>query len=202
MHEAGHALVAYLASDRQHVPAYCTVGSRRESEGLVMPSYDLIRRSERGEDTYADWVFRLRLLLAGRGAEHVVLGPDHVSAGGAGSDLRTASRLAMSMLGSQGLPLSVVEDADMASNLLVVLGSPADSEIDHCATKARALLRDQYLHVLGLLRSHHHLLLKLARQLTMHSVLMQEELRQILGEDPGAPSCDRADRAQVQLKAA
>ena len=186
VHEAGHALIAYLASGRQHVPAYCSVGSRRESAGLVMPSYDQIQRTERGEDTYADKLLRLRLLLAGRCAEHVVLGPAGISAGGAGSDLQKASRLAMNMLGSFGLPLGVNDDADLAGNLLVVIGHPADCEIDHYAAKARALLREQYLHVIELLRSNHALLLKLAKQLTIRRVLLEDELLLIMGSAPHA----------------
>lgn len=193
IHEAGHALVAYLASNRQHIPAYCCVGSRRESAGLVMPSYDVVQRSVRGEDTYADQLLRLQVHLAGRCAEHVALGADGVSAAGAGSDLQEGSRLAMKMVGALGLPPGGRGDDDMASNLLVIIGHPADCETDQYGSKARALLREQYLHVLDLLRANRYLLLKLAKRLTMQGVLLQDELRQIMGgvtRDSHTPSDD------------
>jgi hypothetical protein len=201
VHEAGHALVAYLASDRQHVPAYCSIGSRRETAGLVMPSYDLIQRSERGEDTYADKLHRLRILLAGRCAEHILLGPDQISAGGAGSDMETATRLATKMMGSFGLPVKAGDDADMAGNLLVIIGYPTDCEVRDSTDKARALLRAQYLHVLGLLRANHLLLLKLAQRLTMQSVLLQDDLRQIMDEAPEV-ACGVAGSIHTLLKVA
>jgi Peptidase family M41 len=201
VHEAGHALVAYLASNRQHVPAYCCIGSRRESAGLVMPSYDMIQRSVRGEDTYADMLLRLRVQLAGRCAEHVVLGAEQVSAVGAGSDLRGATRLAMRMVCALGLPPTVRDESDLASNLLVVIGHAADCEVDQYGSKARLLLREQYLHVLDLLRANLYLLLKLAKRLTMQGVLLQDELRQIMD---GAPRdwLIQTDAAQAVLEAA
>lgn len=201
VHEAGHALVGYLASEGRYVPAYCSIGSRRKSAGLVMPSYDMIQRSERGEDTFADKLQRLRVMLAGRCAEHVVLGPDQISAGGAGSDMESASRLAMKMMGSLGLPVKAADDADMAGNLLVIIGNPIDCEVRDCSDKARSLLREQYLHVLHLLRSNRHLLLKLARELTKQSVLLQDDLRRIMGGGKRAPG-NPAASIHALLKAA
>jgi len=161
----------------------------------------MIQRSVRGEDTYADKLLRLRVQLAGRCAEHVVLGAEQVSAVGAGSDLRGASELAMKMVGALGLPPTVSDESDLASNLLVVIGYAADCEVDQCGSKARLLLREQYLHVLELLRANRYLLLKLAKRLTMQGVLLQDELRQIMD---GAPRdwLIQTDAGQAVLEAA
>lgn len=90
VHEAGHAVAGYLECGRTQVPRYCSVVSRPDCLGIVMPSRAESRRTREGDVTYSDWVQDVRVLLAGRAAEQVLLGADQILPGGRAA---TSSRL-------------------------------------------------------------------------------------------------------------
>jgi cell division protease FtsH len=114
IHEAGHAAVALALEEMDGTLAGVSVRRTPDSGGSTdflthEPSLMMAGRL----DT------RVRILLAGRAAEEVLLGPEASSGagGGPGSDLDRASRTLAGMRGSYGM-----------SGSLVWLGSPLEVE--------------------------------------------------------------------------
>ena len=99
LHEAGHALAELLGQDGGARLRYASILPRPDGTlGFVMscdtdPNRAMSRRQCRE---------RLRVLLAGRAAEELRLGPDEITTG-CSSDLAAATSLARSMIGSLGL---------------------------------------------------------------------------------------------------
>ncbi|MCR5733026.1 MAG: AAA family ATPase [Lachnospiraceae bacterium] len=96
VHEMGHAYVSYICGD---VPSYITIESRGDFGGYMqhgnsedVPSY-----------TKKELIGRIRTALAGRCAEELFYGEDTANNTGASSDLKTATDLAFSILGTYGM---------------------------------------------------------------------------------------------------
>ena len=81
IHEAGHALVTYIDSRDNVIPHYTSILKKGNVLGIVImqpDAYELI-----GEDlSYRDIVHKIKVCLAGRAAEYLLLGADEVSARG------------------------------------------------------------------------------------------------------------------------
>ena len=178
IHEAGHALVRMLAVDTADFPDYCSVIARGDTLGIVVASYESQLRAD-DDPTYAAMLHTIRVNVAGRAAEHVLLGPEHVSARGASEDLKAATATAYAMLGRYGLPLSLVTDNDVGANLAVVIDELATVQQERTATMIRTLLSEQYALVVTLLQQHQSLLEVLVEQLMLHHVLVREDLEAI-----------------------
>ena len=97
-HEAGHALAICLGSSKGEDIGYVSIIPRPDGTlGFVARIPD-----ERVSYTKADYLERLRILLAGRAAEEIRYGAEHVSSG-ASSDLSIASQLATNMVVRYGM---------------------------------------------------------------------------------------------------
>ncbi len=96
VHEAGHAVMAYLSGE---TPAFATIVSRGNFGGYVQPNT--------GEDkpTYSrgEMLWNVRVALAGRAAEIVFFGEEAAVNTGASSDLQSATRYALHMICSYGM---------------------------------------------------------------------------------------------------
>lgn len=179
VHEAGHALAEILYTRAEHVPLFCSIVPRNEKAGLVM--HDSIKRSDKTNDsTYARELYRLRVLLAGRVAEQLILGREQVSAFGASSDLFKASFIASMMVSSLGLPCAANDESAMHSNLLVSIGRTPKGDMSHTSKQARKMLADQYQVVMAHFKVHAEPLLCIADALMARGVLMQSDLQQLL----------------------
>ena len=98
VHEAGHALAAFLSGTRGADIGFVTVVPRDDGTlGFVAPLPD-----ERVHLTRRDYEDKLDVYLAGRAAEELRYGTDEVSSG-AGSDLQSATALATRMVTRLGL---------------------------------------------------------------------------------------------------
>ena len=178
IHEAGHALVRMLAVDTVDFPDYCSVIARGDTLGIVVASYESQLRAD-DDPTYAAMLHTIRVNLAGRAAEHVLLGPEHISARGASEDLKAATATAYAMLGRYGLPISLLTDNDVGANLAVVIDELATVQQERTATMIRTMLSEQYAFVVALLWQHETLLEGLVEQLMLHHVLVREDLEEI-----------------------
>jgi len=187
VHEAGHVLMEFLASGGTSIAAFCSILDHGEAMGVVVPMHDHPKQLSQGERTYGDLLQELQVCLAGRAAEHMLLGPLEISATGSTSDLERAGRLANKMIGRRGLPVSDASNAAMSVNLLVIFGAASDCEIERQSSLARQLLQDQYLIVLEELRRYESLLTQLASRLEQERVLTHKELEAILRPFSGAP---------------
>ena len=179
VHEAGHALISYLASREKMAPAYCSIKGRGDSFGVVVTPYEAAE-SISNDKTYADMLFHLRVGLAGRAAEHLLLGAENVSAGGSASDLAKATEVAWRMLGRWGLAPDDHTDDGAASNLQVVIGNPTDCEIARVDALVQPFLQKQFLIILELLRQHKVTLENVANALVTKGYLFQEDFMAIV----------------------
>lgn len=174
VHEAGHALLTHVDSRHQTPPSYCSVLKHTDTHGMVISAFD---GHERMSDdlSYADMCHKVRVMLAGRAAEHLLLGASGVSAEGAASDLENATRLAASMLGAWGLSHDITSDAAASTNLAVVVDEISASEAHHTEQLVRQFLQQQFFQTLGILRLHSVYLEKIVEALTEKSLLLHDD---------------------------
>nr|WP_314256799.1 AAA family ATPase [uncultured Devosia sp.] len=109
VHEAGHALAAFLLPHAPIVRSLSIV-PRGKSNGRV----DLLEAP--GARTRASIQTSIMIHLAGRAAEQIVFGDD--PSDGATSDLRTATRLAAALHGQLGMGDSLIHHDSLANLLL------------------------------------------------------------------------------------
>ncbi len=173
-HEAGHALVGHWL--QVGAVERVTIEPRGQALGVTY----ITRDSEDPLHQQGELASRLAMMLGGREAELLVL--DSVSSG-ASDDLKRASELAISMVGSLGF--------SQAFGLLSVAGVPKEllgPDIQAAVlSEARALLEQAQARCRQLLADKRVLLDALARALLQHEVLGGEQLRQLLGSDVEAP---------------
>ncbi len=178
VHEAGHALVGWLDSRDRVPPVYVSVTDRGGYLGIVVPPYDAHEQITDNR-TRLDVVHEIRVRLAGRAAEHLILGADRTSARGSLCDFESASSLACDLLGRWGHAPEVESDLEASSNLAVVIGKPTASEYAHVETMLRGFLQAQFLWVLDLLRANQATLERIAQALASRGVLFQHELEDL-----------------------
>jgi hypothetical protein len=173
-HEAGHAVTAWLDGSRPEPPLYASIHVRRSSMGIVVSPVDTGERSSR-DRTYADLVHEIRVKLAGRAAEHLILGADAVSSTGAQSDLVAATRLGRVMLGVWGLPFHAGSDESASANLMVAPPSAPLPDDMRLRRQVPRLLQREFLAVLKLLCTHRLLVEAVTEALMRQSVLVRED---------------------------
>ena len=179
IHEAGHALIAYFDSDGLNVPDYVTVLPGHQFMGVSADSYGYMGAIH-GKHTYEDSRHKIRVLLAGRAAESLVLGRTKVGTFGAKSDLINASNIAKELMGSCGFS-DDIDFVDCASrNLLVHDDEPSQSEQARTEGLARKYLAYQYKQVEKILQTTSELLVELSEQLIRKQVLFQGDVKNIL----------------------
>ncbi len=111
-HEAGHALVCWMAGDK---PTYVTVVSRGNHGGYMQRSDN----EDKATYTRAELLARIRTALAGRAAEIVCYGAEDGISTGASSDIYQATALAKSLICTYGMDdamgLGYVDTDEMGS---------------------------------------------------------------------------------------
>ena len=170
-HEAGHALVGHWL--QLGAVERVTIEPRGQALGVTYISRD----TEDPLYAQAELSNRLAMMLGGREAELLVKGS--VSSG-ASDDLKRASELAISMVGSLGFSKTF--------GLLSVAGVPKDllgPDIQAAVLKeARAMLEQAQAHCAQLLTSRRWQLDALAQALLQREVLSGDELKGLLADGP------------------
>ena len=119
--------MTYLDSRDHTIPVYTSILKRGGALGVVITTPDAYEMT--GEDlSYRDIIHKIKVCLAGRAAEYLLLGAEDVSARGALGDLEEAThwaRLLMEELGHSSVT-GTIEEA--SSNLLVQQSKPAGIE--------------------------------------------------------------------------
>ena len=175
VHEAGHALVAILDSDFKNIPDYVGIIASSNSGGKVSDSYHY-NLDHYGQRTFRYIKHSIRVFLAGRIAESIVLGAEEVSFWGARSDLLNASRIAKDLIGKAGFGTDYGEEHPDDVNLLVAddeFGVPEDI---YAARNARTFLRNQYIETENLLNKNRGLLDYVSQALIEKKVLNNSEI--------------------------
>lgn len=173
-HEAGHALVAMLDSDGQSIPEYSTIVAGRDFNGAIVDSYEHTCANQ-CLHTYRYFRHRVRVLLAGRAAEHQVFGAVNVS-DGASQDLTNASQDAASAFGRCGFAPDMETGDNAGSNLGVILDDPTPSEAAHVESLVRQFMVKEYQAVMAMLNDNRPLLNAIAEKLLSCPAVYQDEL--------------------------
>jgi hypothetical protein len=187
IHEAGHALVAYLDSKEKSVPEYCSVIKRGGTHGIMIRAYESHERIS-DDLSYQDMTHNIRVALGGRVAEHLILGPLDASARGSINDMKTATQIAGSLFGKWGHSTDVSSDTVAASNLAVCIGTPSDSEYEHTEKLIRTYLQTQFLLVLNLLRENVELLHSVVDALNQKTVLLKDDFIKLIADQQSIKS--------------
>ncbi|MGV1016819.1 MAG: hypothetical protein ACOYBW_05510 [Fluviibacter phosphoraccumulans] len=175
IHEAGHAVVAVLDSDFMNIPDYAGIVSSTSFGGLVTDSF-AFNLSHAGHIKFKDVLHRIRVMLAGRVAEAVALGPENVSFCGARSDLVQASAWAKDVVSRYGFGYNYGKVNPKALNLLVIDETPTASESAFIEKECRRLLNRLYNEAESILVANKVLLESLADLLVQRKALTQQEL--------------------------
>jgi hypothetical protein len=173
-HEAGHALMTVLDSNRQCVPDYASACRSIGFDGVVVSLHD-----PHQPFTYAELRFEVRVALAGRAAEEVAYGSAQVSNGSA-NDLAVATRKCTWAFSAGGLAPGMDDEAHSASNLAVVLDEDPQA-LAGVRTLVQRFLAQEYQHVLRTLRDNRPLLDALGERLLADHIVDQLEMRTLLG---------------------
>lgn len=179
IHEAGHAIVAYLDSDGVNVPEYISVLPGHHFRGISVDSYAYVGGVYENS-TYEDSRHKIRVLLAGRAAESLILGRTKVGATGSSSDLINASSMALELMGSCGFSHEIDFVDCPSRNLLVVDEEPSQVEQARIEKMARKYLAYQFKKVEGILGVGAGPLMMLSDKLVKKQVILQREFRDIL----------------------
>lgn len=181
VHEAGHALISIVDSSGADVPDYAGIVPAQGTLGQVSMSYSYIA----GLPSYGGYKHKrhmVRMLLAGRAAEHLVLGIEEVSATSAKADLRHASSIAKELVGRLGISGNFEDESNAGANLLIRSNDTSANEKYRIETEARLFLSRQYEVVMDLLRKNRTKLMIIADQLLEKRVLTQGDLEKIMAE--------------------
>ena len=177
IHEAGHAVVSIIDSAGENLPDYCTVIPGGDFEGVVVGSLEFHQLKD-ASLTYAKFRHLIRVSLAGRAAEELAFGPEHVT-NGATSDLEACFRRSSQAFMNYGFAPDMASSRASGSNLAVVVGQPSPSEFAHIEELVRKFLAVQYAEVLKILTKNKNLLDAVAERMLWDPVVDQSELKEI-----------------------
>lgn len=138
IHEAGHALVSHLDSRQKIPPEYCSILKRQSELGLTVPAFEAHEASST-DLSFCDVLHKIRMSLAGRVAEDLMLGSQQSAAAGASLDLQSATELATSLVTEWGY------GPDHPSENLGVFGSVSrKARFEQIAGDVNCLLKREY----------------------------------------------------------
>lgn len=191
IHEAGHAVMGYLDSGNFTAPIYCAVGKRGDLAGVVMRQCNSYKKVSNNE-TFQECIHAIRVCLAGRVAEELVLGIDLVSGGGASEDLKEANRQSNRLFARWGYPVQNGTEHIVGSNVAVVIGQPSHSEYQYIESLVRDFLQQQYQAVMATLTEHRGFLEFIANAIAGRGILLQTEFEALALEWYGSQEHSKA----------
>jgi cell division protease FtsH len=176
-HEAGHALTAYHCSHSDPIHK-ATIIPRGSALGMVvrLPETD---RVSVGKQRLLD---DLAVAMAGRVAEEMILGPEHVTTG-ASSDFQFATGMAFRMVREWGMSASMGLVNYAVYDRHDPWGKSADlsdAGRQHVEAEVKALVDSACTRVRSLLSQHRDQLDLLAATLLEHETLSGDEIRTLL----------------------
>ena len=178
IHEAGHAVVTYLDSRDHTIPVYTSILKRGSALGIVITPPDAYEMT--GEDlSYKDIVHKIKVCLAGRAAEYLLLGAEDVSARGAMSDLEEATHWARLLLEELGHSAETATIEEASSNLLVQQSKPAGIERHRTDSQARLFLQKLFMETVNMLQENSALLDRMISELEKNTILFEDDLKEL-----------------------
>lgn len=178
-HEAGHATLAIIDSNGENIPDYATAFPDKHYNGIVADSY-AFNSSRFGRLSYEDFRHKIRVSLAGRAAEQVLLGKEKVTVRSASSDLEYASALCAEMFAQCGISPDIEKESLCSNNLAINLNPRSSIDEKRVFRLTQVYLQNQYEHVLTLLKKHQGMLTDIKKSLIQNRILSQNEINKII----------------------
>lgn len=188
-HEAGHALIAKLLTNKS-IPKVTIIPTTKGAGG-----YTLIAPEEKMFESKRGMLNEIAILLGGRAAEEIVFGKDEIT-GGANSDLRRVTQIAIRMVKHYGMSEAVglVNVEDLYGNSLT---SSTDKLI---AEEIRSLIHGAYQNTVELLNLNKAVLSEIAQALLERETIFESELNVIFkGESLKSPGREHGKTSGVSL---
>ena len=180
IHEAGHAVIAMIDSNGQNIPEYVSIKETNNYKGVMIDSI-AYQHTKSNIFTYQQFRHQVRVTLAGRVAEHLVLGAEHVGCFGARNDLEKATDMTGSMFALYGISPNMEDSNAAAQNLIVISAGREPTALDsqRIDEMVNTYLEKQYHWVYEQLQNYRQLFETIVERLLQNPILVKEDLIQI-----------------------
>ncbi len=180
VHEAGHALIAIMDSDGKNIPDYVDVISCTTKRGCVVDSYTF-RSLNHGKRTFRQARHEIRISLAGRAAEEIVLGVLEIDCYSSLDDLKRANIIAKELFNFCGISPQA-ENAERSGNNLLVSLEESETHERHRRTDklVASYLEQEFLRVKSKLVERLDMLNAITEALTKKTYLAKSDLIEII----------------------
>ena len=178
-HEAGHLTLAIVDSNGENIPDFASAFPDKYYNGLVADSY-AFNSLRFGQLSYIDFRHKIRVSLAGRAAEQILLGKEKITVRAAASDLEYASALCAEMFAQCGISPDMDETNLCSNNLAINLNPGSSIDEERVFKLTQIYLQKQYEHVLTMLKKHCVMLSQIKQLLIENRILSQNEINEII----------------------
>ena len=174
-HEAGHAVATIVESDWKNIPDWVSILPGKDMIGIMVEDYEKTYDSS-SFPTFLQVRSSIRIALAGRVAEELLLGELNVGSSCANEDLRDATYKAMHLISKNGFSASYGEGEYVGDGLLVGFKDYVPANSEYFQAQAREFIKRQYLAVKKTLQDNLDLLQRIQKKLIQERLLLQEDL--------------------------
>ncbi len=174
-HEAGHAVASIVESDWKSTPDWVSILPGKDMIGIMVEDYEKTYNSS-SFSTFLHVRSSIRIALAGRVAEELLLGELNVGSSCANEDLRDATYKAMHLISKNGFSASYGEGEYVGDSLLVGYKDYVPANSEYFQAQAREFIKRQYQTVKKTLQDNLGLLQRIQKKLIQDRLLLQEDL--------------------------
>ena len=185
IHEAGHAVATILDSGGENIPDFVSILPGKEMLGVMVENYQKNFETS-GYSSFEKIRSKVRIYLAGRAAEELILGTNGVGVFSANQDLEDASWIAMNMMSKGGFSSGYGTNKQKKElSLLVAIDKRIPEDSIFFQDHARKFLVSQFKVIKKLLFDNQTFLLKIQAKLVDKKILFQEDLLDIINSSSG-----------------
>jgi hypothetical protein len=174
-HEAGHAVATIVESDWKNIPDWVSILPGKDMIGIMVEDYEKTYYSS-GFSTFLQVRSSIRIALAGRVAEELLLGELNVGASCANEDLRAATSKAMHLISKNGFSACYGEGGHVGDSLLVGYKDYVPANSEYFQAQAREFIKRQYQAIKKTLQENLGLLERIQKKLIQERLILQEDL--------------------------
>ena len=174
-HEAGHAVATIVESDWKNIPDWVSILPGKDMIGIMVEDYEKTYDSI-SFSTFLQVRSSIRIALAGRVAEELLLGELNVGSSCSNEDLRDATYKAMHLISKNGFSASHGEGEHAGDGLLVGFKDYVPANSEYFQAQAREFIKRQYQVVKKTLTDNLGLLERIQKKLIQERLLLQEDL--------------------------
>jgi hypothetical protein len=180
-HEAGHAVATIVESDWKNIPDWVSILPGKDMIGIMVEDYEKTYDSS-SFPTFLQVRSSIRIALAGRVAEELLLGELNVGSSCANEDLRDATYKAMHLISKNGFSACYGEGEYAGDSLLVGYKDCVPANSEYFQIQAREFIKRQYQVVKKTLQDNLGLLEHIQKKLIQERLLLQEDLVELCRE--------------------